>query len=380
MKQIYTLLLIVLIASFNSVDINAQELVELVSSSMQELEGNTTARVNMPRDNAGEPLKDINGNNLALLIIKHNFKNFIIETAITNEGIIRKPGETWVWLSPEEYEVVITKEGYIPFTCPMCKLEALKTYEISVSDGYASLEVVAPNAKIWLNERFVSDSKYIFRLKEGQYTVKATRDKYHTKEEFVSLKASESRVLSINMKPKLGSLKLDLKQLNVDVYIDNKRQNNLVNKSLPLIIGDHHLKLKKEDYLPYSKDFSVNESQLTTLNIDLVKDPTILMKKYKKKRNFWLISTLVTAGVGLYAHTKGNSLYDDYDNATTDAADIRSQIDTYDTLKPIAFGAAGVCFLAYIINGSKYKKAKRKLKLNPLYTHNGGGMSLCYTF
>ena len=59
------------------------------------LENNTTARIFKKTD--------VNGQNCAVLIIKHNFKEFEVETGKGYESMIEKVGETWVWLSPDEF-------------------------------------------------------------------------------------------------------------------------------------------------------------------------------------------------------------------------------------------------------------------------------------
>jgi len=104
------------------------------------------------------------------------------------------------------------------------------------------------------------------------------------------------------------------------------------------------------------------------------------MQKYKKRRNIWLVSTIGTAGLGLYSHIKANNLYDEYLDATTNASDLHQKIETYDKIKPIAFTAAGICLVEFFIQNSKYKKAKQKVKIYPSYSQNGGAISLRYKF
>ena len=59
------------------------------------------------------------------------------------------------------------------------KLKTLETYELVLTDGYARLKVNAPHSKIWLDEKFAGSNSFVFNLKEGNYILKITRDKYY---------------------------------------------------------------------------------------------------------------------------------------------------------------------------------------------------------
>src|SRR5690606_6983927 len=102
--NLYRSVLIIIIFFSIATYSNSQE---LILKEFKHLEGNTTARIYRKRD--------VNGQNCAVLIIKHNFKNFIVESGKGYEALEEKTGETWVWLSPDEYRIVIRREGYIPF-------------------------------------------------------------------------------------------------------------------------------------------------------------------------------------------------------------------------------------------------------------------------
>ncbi len=347
---------------------------ELTIKSFKQLENNTTARVHKKRD--------INSQYCAILILKHNFKDFTIETGIGDEGIIEKKGETWIWLSADEYRIVIKKDRSIPLEYNLKnKLKPYETYELVVIDEYASLKVTASDSKIWLDDKFAGTNEYVFNnLKEGRYILKATKDKYYEEEELLILNAGDNLDFTFNLKPKMGKLVINSNPSGANIFIGDSLIISKTNTTIPLIIGNYKIKVEKQGFLPYVNDAFIYENKNTQFNAKMEADPTLTMIKHKKKRNFWMISTIVSASVGGYAYMQSNKLYDEYETATDNAADLHKKVDTYDKIAPVAFGVAGFCLVEYIIHASKYGKAKRRLKLHPSYNKNGGSLSLNYTF
>jgi hypothetical protein len=97
----------------------------------------------------------------------------------------------------------------------------------------------------------------------------------------------------------------------------------------------------------------------------------------KKKRNIWIIPAVVTAGVGGYAYSQTGALYEKYKTATTDAANIRGQVQTMALVYPIAFAAAGFSVIEFIIQNGKYsKEKKKKVAFTPIYVPKGAGLNL----
>lgn len=101
--------------------------------------------------------------------------------------------------------------------------------------------------------------------------------------------------------------------------------------------------------------------------------------KQKRRKNFWLVSTIISAGVGTYAYMQSESLYEEYHSASTNATSLRSQIETLDMVYPVAFGVAGFSMLKFIIHAGKQSKAK-KLAIHPIHIQNGGGLAVSLKF
>ncbi len=103
--------------------------------------------------------------------------------------------------------------------------------------------------------------------------------------------------------------------------------------------------------------------------------------KYKKSKTIWLSGALVSGGIGVFSMIQANNYYNQYQTATTMAADLHRKVKLYDQITPIAFGVAGLCTLEIILKSGKQAKAKKQsLSFTPLPIKNGAGIVLAYTF
>lgn len=103
-------------------------------------------------------------------------------------------------------------------------------------------------------------------------------------------------------------------------------------------------------------------------------------RKHKTQKGVWLASTLVSSGIGLLTMSSSNKLYDDYQTAQEDAADIHKKIETLDVITPVAFGVAGLSALNFIIQAGKQAKARKQISFHPMYLPDGGGATLTFKF
>jgi hypothetical protein len=104
------------------------------------------------------------------------------------------------------------------------------------------------------------------------------------------------------------------------------------------------------------------------------------LRKYKTGKTISLILALASANIGVYTYLQGNKLYDEYKTATNDFADLRSRVEMYDIIYPVAFAVAGASTVTFIIYSAKHGKAKKELTFQPVPLQNGGGLTVSLTF
>lgn len=291
-------------------------------------------------------------------------------------GKYRVRAEKSMWATTEDY--IEVKDGDV-------------THRIlSLSKDFAEVEVIAKQANIYLNDSLISSNYFKGTLKTGNYTFKATRHKYNDDVRNIYLGAGSNERIELSPQLKVGTVsfittpnknaKSQLAQLkDVNISLNGNLTNWKTPISKHLAIGHYIIDFKKENYLDVNRDLLVEEGKTYDLIVPMVAIPGELAK-YKRQKTFWFLSTLVTAGAGIYAMQKSNALYDDYQTGAPNASDLHSQIDTYDKIAPIAFGVAGFCFIKYLIKGGKKAKVKRKMKADAALGSKSGQVSLTYNF
>jgi hypothetical protein len=108
--------------------------------------------------------------------------------------------------------------------------------------------------------------------------------------------------------------------------------------------------------------------------------PDVNISRYKTGKTISLSLAVASAGAGIYAYLQGNKLYDEYKTATTNAADLRSKVELYDKIYPVAFAVAGASTVSFIIYSVKLGKAKKELTFQPVPLQNGGGLAVSLRF
>jgi hypothetical protein len=344
--------------------------------NFKHIENNTTARIYKKND--------VNGQSCGVLIIKHNFSDFIIETGKGYEGKENKIGETWLWLSPDEYQLIIRKEGYVPLYYNLKdKIQSLETFELTVTNDYGVVEINIPKADILLDGQKVGESNCVLNLKEGSYIVKAIRQNYYPDERKIIINAGDSLDIEFDLKAKMGNLTITTKDNSANgasVYIDNNLQEEQLPLTISLITGDYTMRIEKEGFLNHTQNIKIEENKSTIIEPQLIENPMNVVTKHKRRKSFWLGTGIAFTGVGIFSVVHSNQLYKDYQTAGSDAADIRKKIETYDIIYPVAFGLAAFCGVEFVIQSKKYNRALNSISFYPVIYENGGVVCIQFYF
>jgi len=105
--------------------------------------------------------------------------------------------------------------------------------------------------------------------------------------------------------------------------------------------------------------------------------------KYKKSKNIWLGSSLVSGAVGAYSFIQAEKYYDEYQtvSATADAADLHQKVKLFDQLKYISLGVAGLSTIVFVIQAENQHNAKKtSVSFYPQPLKNGLGFGLVCKF
>ena len=151
--------------------------------------------------------------------------------------------------------------------------------------------------------------------------------------------------------------------IGAKIKIDNKVLGTTPFKTT-LMFGTYQLELRKKGYNNFSKNLNIIEGQ-TDYNFTLNKISLAKMeyKKYNRRRNYTFFSMLGTAGLGVGFLLSANSLYNDYQIATTEATNLHNQIKNRDIIAISLFTLSATMTIPIGIYNKKRKIAKNKMNL-----------------
>ena len=131
-----------------------------------------------------------------------------------------------------------------------------------------------PTAAILLDGQRKGEGSWNGRLREGIYTIKAERDKYHSQSRQLEIVTGEKEELSFEMKARTGNADIVTDPMEAAVYVDGKKQGTSPVTIKDLLIGKHELTIHKDGYEPFEKSIYVEEDETLTLHPELQKKQT----------------------------------------------------------------------------------------------------------
>ncbi|MGV8091356.1 MAG: PEGA domain-containing protein [Mangrovibacterium sp.] len=253
--------------------------------------------------------------------------------------------------------------------------------------AFGNLEIIARECSIWINDSLAGNNTISGKFSPGTYKIKATSHNKDYMDEIreIDLKSGESKQLELVPKLLRGEITIKSTPSSAEIILDGTPTNHVTPHTISVNAGKHTILLKKKGYLDNSFDVLIDRNNANfLLEKALIKgmsfSPDFL--KYRRRKTFWLISAIITAGTGVYAYQQADTKYNDYLEATgsTDVENLKKKYQLFDRIYPVAFGAAGFCLLEFIIQGGKQAKAKKQMSISPISLKGGGGISLTYQF
>ena len=150
-------------------------------------------------------------------------------------------------------------------------------YLVNLESTLATLTLNCGDAEadIFLNGEEKGKGSWTGHVTAGLYIAEARRKNHTSTSEEIKVEELEEKTVSLNPPtPRYGSLRVESVPMGASVYVDGKEYGKtpcFIDESSKLIIGEHELKLLKEDYDTYvttielieEKETKVPEIQLT---------------------------------------------------------------------------------------------------------------------
>ncbi len=292
---------------------------------------------------------------------------------------------------------------------------------VTMPPNYANVTVKAPSeAKILINNELKGKGTWQGRLNPALYTFSSSLDSHRDAIQHIELFAGEVKTIHLSPTPIFGNLDILTSPIGATVFINNKNYGNSPLTVKDLLIGEYDIQLVKQGYDIVKKRVSISSGNKNVINekmnfsrsistIQEQKPVEILiaensssnysskeiisakvgnnfnlekkLKKHTSMQFVWGLSTIISAGTGLYTMLKAEKLYNEYQNESFGSQiELVDKIETLDKIAPVAFGIAGFCSLNYFIQSVKKSIVKKNLKLKAAYIENSFGMMLTMNF
>jgi len=236
--------------------------------------------------------KDVNDEICAIMKVRTDLDGLLFETNLGIEGdLVQKTGELWVYISPGEKQIRISKEGFIllPYNIPITirgstvyemvlsfKGKILRqadenlsqiTFKLNEKDVFISRENLAP---IKINEKVA-----IFEITKGNQNFKFSKEGFEDVTKIITVENDETIDIEMIAGKSETSFKLPaIVTINsnpegCELYL-NDRKVGLTPFTDELIAGEYTLLLKKKFYHSNLSKFTIEEGitkEIPTINL-----------------------------------------------------------------------------------------------------------------
>jgi formylglycine-generating enzyme required for sulfatase activity len=175
-------------------------------------------------------------------------------------------------LQPGNYSIQVEKAGYKPLKQKIkIGTQASQTlvFSLEKKPGYLNISSQPiENVAIVLNGNMLGKTPInTLELEAGTYALEASSERYqpYTTQLIIEGK-SVTQELNIELLPDWVEVIIDSKPSGAEIWL-NGEHKGLTPQSLELDTGQYHLDLRHPDYMPFTKDFSVDASQLFELPV-----------------------------------------------------------------------------------------------------------------
>jgi hypothetical protein len=308
-----------------------------------------------------------------------------------------------------EHKVQVEKEMYEPGIKNVTVLDGqTTTVDFVLKPTFADVTINVPvGTAIYLNNEKKSTGTWKGKLTAQIYSIEARLDHHRPAKKDIQVVANENQIVNLQPVPIYGSLDVETNPPGATLTLNGEEKGKTPEALNNLLIGDYQVRLEKQGYQPMNKSITIEEGKNTLVKENLDKMPPVKTGgnssagkitggnivnysteyyKYKKSKNLWLVSALVTGAAGTFTYLQAGSTYAKYKTtAGNEATDLIKKVDLYNLVSPIAFGIAGFSALEFILKSGKQKKAKNKsngqsLNLFPVPIKNGAGVGLAVQF
>lgn len=173
-------------------------------------------------------------------------------------------------LSGGVHSVKIVKELYKTYDASITVQEG-KVYELQPnlvsSAGNVTIKTADPEAQVRINDELKARGSWSGPLTPGSYRVEIYRDSHNSVYDTFEIKEGDELNLSYaGPVPIVGSLAVTSVPSGANLYIDGKLVGKTPYFSPDVLVGNHNIRITKDNHKAWNKKINVEESKLTELS------------------------------------------------------------------------------------------------------------------
>ena len=225
---------------------------------------------------------DVNDDPCAIIKVRTDLKALIFDSNMGIEDIEQKEGEYWLYVSPNEKRLTISKEGFIklPYIVPVA-VKSNNVYVMVLTNKGGEIEIADKDlveVVFKLNEAEVFISKdngaplkakakaAVFKLPKGQHKFKFIKEGFADETKDIYVEKNET--INVEMKPGTsrermrlpGILMVSSDPKGTEVFLNDQKlgETPLTDE---LIAGEYTLVLRKKLYYSHTSRFTLEEGE-----------------------------------------------------------------------------------------------------------------------
>ena len=182
-----------------------------------------------------------------------------------------------VRLYPEEYRLLLEKEGYNPYRTRIHipKRKRVKIFadlEHRNLFGMLLVRSYPPKANIYIDDQYYGETPERIKLKLGRHNIRIEKDRYKPYHESVNIRRDQRTNIDADLKPiqRFGTLDITSHPNGARVMINDEYYNRTPMKT-KLRSGVYIVKLNKRGYKPLTREVSIRKGKVTSRNFELEK-------------------------------------------------------------------------------------------------------------
>jgi len=147
----------------------------------------------------------------------------------------------------------------------------LETIRLQPADGKLAIRTRPAGANVMIGKKFAGQTPLTLTLTAHKtHLLQMSKAGYEKAKRTVKLLSEESKVLSINLKPKLGVINFEVRPADANLILDG-RSLGRVPPNLDLVAIEHQLEIRKQGYRPYRTRLTPRPGFPQEINITLSK-------------------------------------------------------------------------------------------------------------